>query len=34
MARELEFNQVKGKAKKVFDDALRTYLSGGTNKLW
>ena len=31
---QLEFNQVKGKAKKVFDDALRTYLSGGTNKLW
>eukprot|EP00505_MAST-04D_sp_SCG-Rhode-Island_P005486 Stramenopile-MAST_4_protein_5486 len=31
---QLEFNQVKGKAKGLFDDALRTYLSGGENKLW
>ena len=31
---QLEFNLVKGKAKTLFDDALRTYLSGGKNELW
>ncbi len=31
---QLEFNQVKGKAKKVFDEALETYLSGKTNTFW